>query len=80
MSEYKGIITFEELSEKEIYVELEFINSVKEKIKENFVINEFSQIIGIDKKILLYWSIDKNSLRLDLFKKIIKNLGLLSNK
>jgi len=73
-----GIVTLEDLPEKEIFVELksEFIETIENLIRRNFKIKKFSEKIGISERVLAHWLNRESSIRLDAFKDIIKFCGI----
>jgi len=78
MSEVNGIVTLEELPEKEIYVEVdsEFKEKIKDWIKNKHSLKEFSEKIETSVRIIEHWLSEESLLRLDTFKAIIKYFGL----
>jgi len=74
MSETNGIVTLEELPEKEIYVEVKsrFKNQLR---KQKGNIKNISKSIKVSKRILEHWLNDETLLRLDVFKKLAKFLN-----
>lgn len=76
MGKESGVISLEELPEKEIYVKVkpEFLVKIREFLKEEKV-RELSKKIKSSEKILRHWLSDESLLRLDVFKRLTKFFG-----
>jgi len=73
-----GIVTLEDLLEKEIFIELkpEFIEKIENLIRRNFKIKDFSEKIEISSRVLSHWLNKESSIRLDIFKNITEFFGI----
>lgn len=73
MGKIDGIVTLEELPEKEIYVEVEskFISEIKKKIRKSLNTQKFRKWYKLKKRIISHWFNDGSLLRLDVFKSIV---------